>query len=112
MLDTPELHEILHHFNRGTIERYWLPERDLVLEGYASVPFPFDEVATPKLLLSRECTLPELMGYVRTWSATARYVAEQGTAAVDKLESDLARHWGDPSKHRRVDAPLFLRAGR
>ena len=27
------------------------------------------------------------------------------------LESDLAEHWGDPLKSRRVDAPLHLRAG-
>lgn len=112
MLDTPELHGILHRFNRGTIERYWLPERNLVLEGYASVPFPFDEVQTPKFTLSRECTLEELMGYVRTWSATARYVAEHGTTAVEELKEDLAAHWGDPSTRHRVDAPLFLRAGR
>ncbi len=112
VLDTDELQEILHHFNRGTVERYWLPERNLVLEGYASIPFPFVEVEPPKFVLSRECTLAELMGYVRTWSATARYVAELGTAAVEVLEADLARHWGEPSTRHRVDAPLFLRAGR
>lgn len=112
VLDTPELQEILHRFNRGTIESYWLPERCLVLEGYATVPFPFDEVSTPRMTLTRESTLVELVGYVRTWSATARYVAEHGTAAVEQLESDLASLWGDPSMRRRVDSPLFLRAGR
>jgi SAM-dependent methyltransferase len=112
VLDTPELHAILHQFNRGTIESYWLPERDLVLEGYASVPFPFNEVETPAFVLSRECSLEELIGYVRTWSATARYVADHGIAALEKLTSDLANHWGDPSTRHRVDAPLFLRAGR
>jgi len=112
VLDTPELHQILHRFNRGTIENYWLPERSLVLEGYASVPFPFNEVATPQLTLSRQCTLAELMGYVRTWSATARYVAEHGTDEVEQLQRDLMAHWGDPSARHRVDAPLFLRAGK
>jgi len=111
VLDTPELQAILHGFNRGTVEGYWLPERDLVLEGYATVPFPFDEVATPSFTLSRECTLAELVGYVRTWSATARYVAECGTAGVERLESELASQWGDPSTRHRVDSPLFLRAG-
>lgn len=112
VLDTPELQEILHRFNRGTIESYWLPARDLVLEGYATVPFPFDEVSTPSFTLSRECTLAELVGYVRTWSATARYVAEQGSTALQRLESDLAANWGDPSAGHRVNSPLFLRAGR
>jgi SAM-dependent methyltransferase len=111
VLDTPELQQILHRYNRGTIESYWHPERQLILDGYATVPFPFDEIAVPQFTLSRECTLPELIGYVRTWSATARYVAEHGMAEVEQLEADLARHWGDPGKPRVVDAPLHLRAG-
>ena len=111
VLDTPELQQILHRFNRGTIESYWLPERQLVLDGYATVPFPFDEIPVPRFVLSRECTLPNLIGYVRTWSATARYVAEHGMAEVERLEADLGRHWGDPQKPRLVDAPLYLRAG-
>ncbi len=112
VLDTPELQKILHRFNRGTIEGYWLPERDLVLEGYATVPFPFDEVSTPRMTLTRDCTLAELVGYVRTWSATARYVAEHGITAVEQLKSNLASLWGDPSARHRVNSPLFLRAGR
>jgi SAM-dependent methyltransferase len=111
VLDTPELQRILHSFNRGTIESYWLPERQLVLDGYASVPFPFREVPTPTFTLSRRCTLEELIGYVRSWSATARFVAEHGTAEVERLESDLCRPWGDASERHRVDAPIFLRAG-
>jgi hypothetical protein len=83
-----------------------------VLTGYATVPFPFDEVAAPTFALSRDLNLDELIGYVRTWSATARYVAEHGPAAVEQLRGDLVRHWGDPSGRHRVDAPLSLRAGK
>ena len=111
VLDTSELQEILHEFNRGTIESYWHPERQLVLDGYSTIPFPFDEIETPKLTLSREITLPQLMGYVKTWSATGRYIAANGSDAVEELESRLARYWGDPLKPRRVDAPLYIRAG-
>jgi len=111
VLDTPELQEILHRFNRGTVESCWLPERQLVLDGYATVPFPFDEVTVPRFTLARECTLQELIGYVRTWSATARYVADHGMGEVKRLEADLSRHWGDPTQARLVTAPLYLRAG-
>ncbi|MFN2603401.1 MAG: hypothetical protein ABR582_11665 [Gemmatimonadaceae bacterium] len=65
----------------------------------------------PIFTLPRELTLRELIGYVMTWSATGRYVAAKGTGAVEQLEFDLAEHWGDPLKSRRVDAPLHLRAG-
>ena len=111
VLDTPELQRILHGFNHGTIEDYWLPERMLLLNGYATIPFPFAEVSVPVLALARNLTLAELIGYVRTWSATARYVAEHGSAGLEALESELGRHWGDPACSRRVEAPMYLRAG-
>jgi len=111
VLDTPELQRILHGFNRGTIEDYWLPERKLLLDGYATIPFPFAEVHVPSFSLVRDLTLDQLMGYVRTWSATARFVAEQGNAELERLESDLGRHWGDPERARRVEAPMYIRAG-
>jgi len=65
----------------------------------------------PAFTLSRELTLSDLIGYVMTWSATGQYVAANGIGAVERLEVDLAEHWGDPLKSRRVDAPLHLRAG-
>jgi SAM-dependent methyltransferase len=111
VLDTPDLQRILHDFNRGTIESFWLPDRQLLLDGYAALPFPFEEVPAPALTLVRDCTLAELIGYVRTWSATARYVAEHGTGELEALKSELARHWGDPEHARRVEAPMYLRAG-
>ncbi len=111
VLDTPELQRILHEFNRGTIESYWLPERKLLLDGYATIPFPFEEVHVPTFVLEREITLPELIGYIRTWSATARFVAERGTSEVERLKRDLGGLWGDPETRRLVVAPIHLRAG-
>lgn len=111
VLDMPVLQEILHAFNRGTIESYWLPERQVLLDGYRDIEFPFAEIAVPTFTLERACTLPNLIGYVRTCSATARFVAEHGLAEVERLESELATHWGSPDTERRVRAPLFLRAG-
>jgi hypothetical protein len=43
-LDDPLLDAMLHRCNRGTIEEYWPPERDLVLEAYRSIRFPFPEL--------------------------------------------------------------------
>lgn len=111
VLDTPRLQDILHAYNRGTIEEYWLPERQTLLDGYRNVEFPFDEVEVPSFTLTRECSLAELMGYVGTWSATARHIAEHGRGELERLENDLADAWGDPARKRRVDAPIFLRAG-
>jgi SAM-dependent methyltransferase len=111
ILDSAPLHEILHAFNRGTLEPYWLPERKLLLDGYRNIPFPFDEVSVPALELEARWTLPELAGYLRSWSSTARYLAQHGIDPVPQVERSLAAHWGDPNTQRSVRWPLSLRAG-
>ena len=112
VLDTTPLQETLHSFNRGMLESYWAPERQLLLEGYRGIPFPFAEVAAPSIELKMNWTLPELAGYLRTWSATARYVSEHETDPVTKVERTLAVHWGDPRVPRTIRWPLYIRAGK
>ena len=112
ILDNAELHEILYGFNRGTIESYWSPERHLLLDGYKKIDFPFAEIVAPQMDLEAHWTLSELVGYIRTWSATSRYLNERGTDALLQLEESLARSWGDAHVPRLIRWPLYIRAGR
>lgn len=111
VLDTIPLHTTLHNFNRGLLENYWSPERQLLLNGYRSIAFPFREVPFPRFVLEMRWTLTELAGYLRTWSATANYVARHGVDPVEQVQRELALHWGDESIPRIVRWPLFVRAG-
>jgi hypothetical protein len=83
-----------------------------LLDGYRAVPFPFDEVVLPPLELEVRWTLPELAGYLRTWSSTSRYAAQHGLDPVIDVEKSLSRGWGDPGKRRLIRWPLHLRAGK
>lgn len=112
ILETDALHETLRAFNRGTLEHYWFAERQVLLDGYRTIPFPFDEVVLLPEQLEVRWTLAELAGYLRTWSATARYAAERGFDPVPAVEKSLSRDWGDPGKRRPIRWPLHLRAGR
>ena len=111
VLETEPLQKILHGFNRGTLEEFWMPERLMLLEGYAKVPFPFREIETPQMNLKREWTLSELAGYLRTWSATANYVKQKHLDPIPEVESRLAEHWGENERRRPVRWPLHIRAG-
>ncbi|MDP9201786.1 MAG: hypothetical protein M3P26_07620 [Gemmatimonadota bacterium] len=51
-------------------------------------------------------------GYLHTWYATTRYVAEQGFDPVTDVERSLSRDWGDSQKSRAIRWPLYLRAGK
>jgi SAM-dependent methyltransferase len=105
------LERTLTDFYEGVLGAYWPPERRLILEGYASLPFPFREVAAPPLAMEADLTLDGVAGYLRTWSATSRYVAAHGVDPVDALVERFRADWGDPDATRRVRWPLTVRAG-
>jgi SAM-dependent methyltransferase len=111
VMDDPEIEQIVHAFNRGTIEKFWPPNRDLLLDQYNSVVFPFPQLAPPLFLLEKRWTLRELAGYFRTWSATNRFIAERGFDPVADVETKLAAKWGGADRARLVTWPLYLRVG-
>ena len=110
-LPDPALDRVLAHFIDGVVGPYWPPERRLILEGYASIPFPFREIPAPPLSLEADLDLEGLAGYLRTWSATSRYVAAHGGDPVAGVVEALRPGWGDPASPRRVRWPLAMRAG-
>ncbi|HJQ54541.1 MAG TPA: class I SAM-dependent methyltransferase [Gemmatimonadaceae bacterium] len=111
VLPTESLDRTLRLFNRGLLEPYWFAERALLLDGYRTIEFPFVELSAPEFELRMHWSLAELVGYLRTWSAVANFVAERGTDPVIEVERDLARDWGDPAVQRLIRWPLHLRAG-
>ncbi|MDQ6718249.1 MAG: class I SAM-dependent methyltransferase, partial [Gemmatimonadota bacterium] len=94
VMDTPALERIVHAFNRGTIEEYWTGNRDILLDGYRSIDFPFTEITAPVLRLEKHWTMEELAGYFRTWSATNRFIAAKGFDPVTDVERELEGVWG------------------
>ena len=105
------LDDRLHHFAHGTLGPWWPPERAHVDAGYRTLPFPFHEVEAPSFVLEHRWTLPELAGYLRSWSATLRWQAAHAADPVAPLEAELRPLWGDPDRPRTVIWPLVVRAG-
>jgi len=111
-VDGGPIDAIVGHFYTNVVGPFWPPERRLIEEGYRTIPFPFDEIDTPEFELVARWTLPELLGYLRTWSATTRYLETHGVDPVVALEQELGPSWGPADQARRVRWPLALRAGR
>lgn len=111
VLPTDTLDDTLRGFNRGVLEGYWFAERKLLLDGYRAIRFPFAEISVPQFELRMDWNLAELVGYLRTWSAVANFVAQRGADPVIEVERDLARDWGEPAARRVIRWPLHLRAG-
>lgn len=94
------------------LDAYWPPERRLVESGYASLAFPFVRLDPPAVDLVAHWDLAAFLAYLRSWSATQRYLQAQGVDPVTALEPAFGLAWGDPSTIRAVRWDLALRVGR
>ena len=107
----PETDIILRSFYDGTLGDYWPPERKLIDDHYRTIPFPFDEIASPDFTMAFDWTLSRFVAYLRTWSAVNNFIKTIGHDPVIDLEKQLAASWNSDEK-RKVNFPLILRVGR
>jgi SAM-dependent methyltransferase len=91
---------------------YWPPERSHIDAGYATIPFPFEPVDTPEFDLVAHWNLAEFLAYLRSWSATQRYIKANGDDPVTMLEPEFAAAWKAPGEVKAVRWKLTVKAGR
>ena len=108
---SPELDAVIADLYARLLGPYWPPERRLVDEGYARLPFPFVPLPTGRWEVTAEWTWEELVGYLGTWSAVQRFRRQQGRDPVALVSQQLRRAWG-AAVHRDIHWPIALRVGR
>ena len=111
-LDDPQADFVLQRFSSETVGQYWPPERALVDSEYRRIDFPFAEIGPPAFEMEAQWTLPALLGYIGTWSATTRFRAARAHDPLTELSRELERFWGVPETPRRIRWPLAMRVGR
>ena len=112
VLEEQEIQALLHEYYTETVGEYWPPERKIVEAGYRSLPFPFVELKPPAFAMSELWTLSQLLGYLRSWSATSRYVQKNGIDPVTPLGEKIEPLWGGAARTRLVQWPVDMRVGR
>jgi SAM-dependent methyltransferase len=106
---SPEIDAVVNHYYSHVVGPYWPAERVLV-EKFEELPFPFAQIETPRFEMVAEWRVEQLLGYLRTWSATQRFMAAEKRDPLENVEQQLLAAWGD--KVRRVVWPLTVRVGR
>jgi SAM-dependent methyltransferase len=109
---SPPIDALVRYFHDETVGSFWPPERKLVGRGYRDLPFPFGEVETPAFQIEVQWSLAHLLGYLRTWSATQRFLAANQRDPVDLVAADLEQAWGNPAEEKLAIWPLTVRLGR
>jgi SAM-dependent methyltransferase len=103
--------EVVNRYYYEVVGPFWPPERELV-EKFAELPFPFREIDAPKFEMTAHWNLDHLLGYLRTWSSTQRFIAAKGADPLEQITDDLRSTWGEPGQARSVTWPLTIRIGR
>jgi ubiquinone/menaquinone biosynthesis C-methylase UbiE len=90
---------------------YWPPERAHVENGYRDLTMPWPAVTAPPIHMVARWTRDEVVGYVSTWSATAKLVAKVGPAPFEAMAARLAEVWPE-NEPRVVRWPLVVKLAR
>lgn len=109
---TPAVDAVKRTLYVDLLDSYWPPERRLVESGYAELAFPFTRLTAPTFELVAHWDLAAFLAYLRSWSATQRYIAATASDPVDELGARFAAAWGDAGEVRVVRWDLALRVGR
>ena len=108
----PAIDAIVEEYYEDIVGEYWPEERSLVMDGYKEIPFPFTQMTNPEFLMTVEWDLPQLLGYLGTWSATRRYIVDNSLDPLTLISNSLANAWGVESRTRSVRWPLTLLCAR
>ncbi len=108
----PALDRVIDRLYVDIVGPYWPSERRLIDEGYRSIPFPFEQVASPGFNMEVDWDLDELLGYLGTWSAAQRYLDVHGLDPLQQMAPELAAAWGSPQTKKRIQWPIHLMIGR
>ena len=110
---TPAVDAIFDRLHDHLLNDYWPAGREHVIDGYRTLPFAFTRFAhVPAFEMRCDWTLPQYLAYLRSWSASQRYLRETSTDAIALIASEMSAAWGDPMSCHAVIWPLTLHVGR
>ena len=86
---------VLDELYAEIVDAFWPPERDIVDNCYRDIDFPAQLLDVPTFDMSLRWTVDEMLGYLRTWSASKRYALQHDQDPVDIIEARLRAAWGE-----------------
>lgn len=107
----PPIDALIDHLHGEILGAYWPQGRASVDAGYQDIAVPFETINLPDFAIHARWDLPQLLGYLRTWSAVKRWQQTHGRDPLAQLEPELQRMWGSPARQHQVRWPLHFLAG-
>jgi hypothetical protein len=94
------------------VGKFWPIERHYIDDDYRSIPFPFTKLPFDSLEMQRLVNLEQVLGYLHTWSATAKARVAMKRNPMEEIEKELPKLWGDPWHQKKATYRLTVLVGR
>ena len=107
----PTIDEIVGRALLKPLEPRWALNNWLLIDSYRGIAFPGEEVRCTPAAIHLAWTREQLVDYVRSWSAVAKWSAQDGSEALDAAFAELAAAWPD-GQARHVTMPIISRVAR
>lgn len=108
---SPEIDIIEDRLHDGILGGYWLPENRLVEQEYTTIPFPFATIDAPEFYSERLMNLDDFIWFLNTWSATQRFIRQNGYNPTEEIKNELSKVW-KAHELKSVRWKLTLKVGR
>src|SRR5437773_10935614 len=89
----PAIDEVINRSYYEVVGPFWPPERVLI-EKFEELLLPFSEIQAPSFEMIAQWNPEHLLGYLRSWSATQRFIAANKRDPLEAI--------ADRSEERRV----------
>ena len=108
----PPFGKILKRFYDEVVSPYFAPGARLVDERYETIRLPGKEIEVPQFWMNTTWNMEQMLGFIRSWSGTQRYIQERGEDPVKLIVGELENLWGDRAKTYTIRWPLFVKVSR
>ena len=109
---SPELDALIDELLLRPAAPYWLPNSQLLWDGFRTVEFPFEELPPPRLAIHLHWNLEQVLRYYLSSSGPRAAIKALGEKFLRAAEQRLREAWGNPTRTLPVVMPLGIRLGR
>jgi len=106
-----QVDQIYLDYYHNELDGYWPIERDHIENGYSKINFPYQKINCPDFQIKANWTLENFIGYLRSWSATQRYIDDKGHDPLKTCIAKLQKVWQKEAT-KQISWPLTVFAGR
>lgn len=109
---SPEIDALIHHIHDSVVGELWQEENRMVEKEYTTIPFPFDEIKPPEFFIRKNLSKNDLLGLVRSWSATQKYIDKYAKDPIPAWDHKLTELWDNPENTKAATWKLVLKIGK